>query len=85
MATELFTRQAELVAIKVQHMDLAKQISQSQETLNRINTKIHVIVCTPENVLPFLMIGRLVFIKKEEVEWGWGIVLNFNKKKMNIQ
>ncbi|MFO0131551.1 MAG: hypothetical protein ACK52J_03285 [bacterium] len=28
-----------------------------------------------------MSIGRLVFIKRGDIEWGWGVSLNFNKKK----
>jgi hypothetical protein len=40
------------------------------------------LICIPEIILPFLSIGRLVFIKRGDVEWGWGVSLNFNKKRI---
>lgn len=39
------------------------------------------IYCKPEHILPFLSIGRVLFIQKEKDVWGWGISINFNKKK----
>jgi hypothetical protein len=32
-----------------------------------------------------LSIGRLVYIKDGETDWGWGLVINFTKKKMQIK
>lgn len=39
------------------------------------------IYCKPEHILAFATIGRLLFIQKEKQVWGWGVVINFNKKK----
>ncbi len=36
-------------------------------------------------MLPFLSIGRLIYVKDGETDWGWGIVVNFTKKKMNMK
>ena len=44
----------------------------------------------PQNIVPFLVPGRLIKVQvqsigeKDEVqEWGWGIVVNFTKQKLN--
>ncbi|XP_026886297.2 exosome RNA helicase MTR4 [Electrophorus electricus] len=34
----------------------------------------------PKYCLPFLQPGRLVKVKKEELDFGWGVVVNFSKK-----
>jgi hypothetical protein len=43
------------------------------------------IIANPETILPFLSIGRLVYIKKGEEDYGWGLSINFNKKRVNIK
>lgn len=50
-----------------------------------IEDKIHTYMNSPDIILPFLSIGRLVYIKKQDKVWGWGVSLNFNKKKMTIK
>jgi ATP-dependent RNA helicase DOB1 len=42
-----------------------------------VKERIRKIVNQPKVVLPFLAIGRLVYIKTAEVDWGWGVYLNF--------
>ena len=39
----------------------------------------------PENILPYMSIGRLVRIRHKDVDWGWGCVINFLRKKMNVK
>ncbi len=38
----------------------------------------------PEKILKFINPGRLVYIVDPKgIEWGWGIVVNFTKKKVD--
>lgn len=43
------------------------------------------IVIRPENIVQYLNIGRLVYIKLKDLDYGWGVVINFNKTKMNVK
>ena len=36
-------------------------------------------------MLPFFSIGRLIYIKNNDVDWGWGIVINFTKKRLAVK
>lgn len=56
-----------------------------QEECKKIEVKAREIVTKPENILPYLSIGRLVYIKHKDQEWGWGCVINFLRKKMAIR
>lgn len=42
-------------------------------------------MCQPQYMLPFFSIGRLIYIKNNDVEWGWGIVINFTKKRLAVK
>jgi len=33
--------------------------------------------------VPFLVPGRLVRVKSECQDWGWGVLANFSKQKIN--
>jgi len=53
--------------------------------MTRIDREIRKIVALPENVVPFLVQGRLIKISiansetGKVVDWGWGILVNFTK------
>jgi hypothetical protein len=55
--------------------------------MNKVDKEIRKIVALPENVVPFLVPGRLVRISiasdSKEQDWGWGILVNFTKQKIN--
>jgi ATP-dependent RNA helicase DOB1 len=40
------------------------------------------LVNQPINILPFLNPGRLVLVKDDDVDFGWGIIVNFSKTKV---
>ena len=50
-----------------------------------VDKEIRKIVNMPENIVPFLEQGRLIKIcitqsaGESEVDWGWGILVNFTK------
>jgi ATP-dependent RNA helicase DOB1 len=47
-----------------------------------LNEETRKIIFTPENIVPFLVPGRIIKIKHESTDWGWGIVVNFNKQNI---
>merc|ERR1712194_385963 len=40
------------------------------------------IIIAPEHIAPFLNPGRLVYMKDEATDWGWGIVISASRRKM---
>ena len=40
-------------------------------------------MCEPENIVPFLVPGRLIKIKSDDVDWGWGILVSWTKQRIN--
>ena len=36
----------------------------------------------PQYIAPFLNAGRLVYLRKKETIWGWGVLANMPKEKM---
>ena len=57
----------------------------------QIGREIRKIVSQPENIVPFLVPGRLIRIQVQKVDdatgelqdWGWGILVNFTKQRLN--
>ena len=39
----------------------------------------------PENIVPFLVPGRLIHVKTEKEDWGWGILVNFSKQRITAK
>lgn len=39
------------------------------------------VISHPDHSVPFLNAGRLVHIKHQEYDFGWGVVVNFHKRK----
>ncbi|XP_059178538.1 exosome RNA helicase MTR4-like [Physella acuta] len=53
------------------------RIRQQLETLGR---ELRHFILKPTYLLPFLQPGRVVKVKNEGMDFGWGVVLNFHKK-----
>jgi ATP-dependent RNA helicase DOB1 len=41
---------------------------------------LQTVITHPTHILPFLQTGRLVKIKYRELDFGWGVVVNFSKR-----
>lgn len=53
--------------------------------MTSIKKEVKKIVMKPENILPFLVPGRLLHIKTEKDDWGWGVLVSFSKQKINAK
>ena len=56
--------------------------------MQKVDAQIRKIVALPENIVPFLVPGRLIKISimqtnSTEQDWGWGILVNFTKQRIN--
>ena len=60
-----------------------RKLYKSRTLLKELQKKIQDIVLTPKYLLPYLCIGRLVYVKSPKEDWGWGIIINFLKKSYN--
>eukprot|EP00299_Pterocystis_sp_00344_P019548 c9683_g2_i1.p1 GENE.c9683_g2_i1~~c9683_g2_i1.p1 ORF type:complete len:1032 (-),score=263.71 c9683_g2_i1:80-3130(-) len=56
-----------------EYYDLRHQLAKLKEEMRTIINK-------PEHALPFLQPGRLIRVRDGDVDWGWGVVFNFQKK-----
>ena len=48
--------------------------------LEELSNDFRAVITHPSYILPFLQPGRLVRIKHEQNDFGWGIVVDFNKR-----
>ncbi|XP_057674378.1 exosome RNA helicase MTR4 [Corythoichthys intestinalis] len=51
-----------------------------RQQLARLGKEIQEFIHKPKYCLPFLQPGRLVQVKNEDADFGWGVVVNFSKK-----
>ncbi|XP_066506476.1 exosome RNA helicase MTR4 [Hoplias malabaricus] len=51
-----------------------------RQQLAKLGKEIEEFIRKPKYCLPFLQPGRLVKVKKEDLDFGWGAVVNFSKK-----
>jgi ATP-dependent RNA helicase DOB1 len=49
------------------------------EKQKEIKDEIRKIVIKPENIVPFLVPGRVIHIKTGKDDWGWGVLSSFSK------
>ena len=60
-----------------------KKIIKLKAQLQEVETGIRDIVMQPENVVPFLVPGRVIKIQSDSVNWGWGVLVNWKKARIN--
>ncbi|XP_005798698.1 superkiller viralicidic activity 2-like 2 [Xiphophorus maculatus] len=51
-----------------------------RQQLAKLGKEIQEFIHKPKYCLPFLQPGRLVKVKNEDTDFGWGVVVNFSKK-----
>jgi len=73
--------------LKLQELDFpeAKTVSQYmklKKEIENITMESRKIIFTPEHTLPYLAAGRLVHVSDVVADWGWGIVINFVRKRI---
>ena len=47
----------------------------------KLNQELHSIEMTPKYILPFMQNGRLVHVKDGKNDFGWGVIVGYNKNK----
>ncbi|CAI2379541.1 unnamed protein product [Moneuplotes crassus] len=63
-----------------EYFDIKKQIASFMDASREIYQK-------EEHVIAFLVPGRLIHLKdtKNNIDWGWGIVVNFTRRRISVK
>lgn len=69
-------------AIAVEDTHAVSDLHRLRAQLERTAAQIRAEMTDPGNALPFLNPGRLLRVKGEGPDWGWGILLNYKKKQV---
>jgi ATP-dependent RNA helicase DOB1 len=79
MKAKLSELVAEYKSINIPLEDKLEKKNKYLDQQLKIKAEINKIVCQPENIVPFLVPGRLIKIKSDDVDWGWGILVSWTK------
>jgi ATP-dependent RNA helicase DOB1 len=60
--------------------ELVTQYYEYRQQLDQMSADFREVVHHPSYSLPFLQPGRLVKVKHKDLDFGWGIVTNYQKR-----
>ena len=82
----------EFQKIQIPDEKLVKERRKLEKQQVEVSQEVRKIVAEPENLVPFLVPGRLLRISVtndsvdgSEQDWGWGILVNFTKQRINAK
>jgi ATP-dependent RNA helicase DOB1 len=73
--------EAQRDAIVVEDESNVAEFYRLQQQMDKLKQEVQETVNQPIHSLPFLQPGRLVSVNDHGVDWGWGVVVNFQKKQ----
>ena len=59
---------------------LVSQYYEYRQQLDQMGSDFREVITHPTYSLPFLNSGRLVKVKYQKLDFGWGVVINFEKR-----
>jgi ATP-dependent RNA helicase DOB1 len=77
---ELRTEEEKKAAIKVPDENNVADYYEVRQQLDELNKDLVDVITHPNYSVPFLNTGRLVHIKHNGLDFGWGVILNYQKK-----
>ncbi|XP_066297951.1 exosome RNA helicase MTR4-like [Branchiostoma lanceolatum] len=80
MITKLQKLQEDYNAMTVPEEDSITAYYKLRQQLDKHGQEIEAFIQKPKYCLPFLQPGRLVKVRNETDDFGWGVVINFQKK-----
>src|SRR5258708_40270006 len=67
-------------SVMVPDEELVAQYYEYRQQLDQMSADFREVVHHPSYSLPFLQPGRLVKVKQKDLDFGWGVVINFQKR-----
>ena len=72
----------EQTAIVINDEKQAMAYYRIRQQLEKLKKELHAYITRPKYCLPFLQPGRLVRVVDGDCDFGWGCVVNFQKKSL---
>jgi ATP-dependent RNA helicase DOB1 len=67
-------------SIVVPDEELVAQYYEYRQQLDQMSADFREVIHHPSYSLPFLQLGRLVKVKHKDLDFGWGVVINYQKR-----
>jgi ATP-dependent RNA helicase DOB1 len=69
----------EASSVVIEHGDAVQEYDKLSKLLSVKKKEINSILMRPEYCLPFLHCGRLIHVNCDDIDWGWGVLVNVSK------
>lgn len=80
LSTELRNEERRRDSIEIPDEQLVATYYDYRQQLDRMAEDFRAVITHPTYSLPFLQPGRLIRVKHRDTNFGWGIVINFQKR-----
>ncbi|KAH9849685.1 antiviral helicase [Lenzites betulinus] len=77
---ELHKEEEQKAAIVVPDEELVANYYDFRQQLDQMSADFREVVTHPNYCLPFLQPGRLVKVKHQKLDFGWGVIVNYQKR-----
>lgn len=77
---ELRQEEGRLSSIVVEHEEDVADYFELRNKLDEFAADFKAVITHPSYSLPFLQPGRLVVVKHLQLDFGWGVVINYQKR-----
>ncbi|KAF7324776.1 hypothetical protein MKEN_00519400 [Mycena kentingensis (nom. inval.)] len=67
-------------AVVIPDENLVEEYYQYRTQLEQMNADFREVITHPTYSLPFIQAGRLIKVKYQKLDFGWGVVINFTKR-----
>ncbi|KAF5092109.1 hypothetical protein D0Z03_003045, partial [Geotrichum reessii] len=81
LQNKLIELKQQVEAIDVEKEELAREYYDLQNQLSGYQDDINHVITHPDYILPFLQPGRLAHIKVKDLDFGWGAIVKFDRRK----
>ena len=80
LPTEVKELEAKRDAIAIEDEEKVTNYYRIRQQLQKLEREMQTHITKPNYCVPFLQPGRLVKVEHNEEDFGWGVVVNFQKK-----
>ena len=80
MPIELKHEEEKKAAITIPDEELVSEYYEYRQQLDQMRADFREVITHPSYCIPFMQVGRLVKIKYKNLDFGWGVIVNCQKR-----